>query len=50
MRQSVTVTAGNYIFFLKKNENHQLGTGFLLHHTVVSAVNKVEILAIGSHI
>ena len=26
------------IFTLKKNENHQLGTGFFVHHRIVSAV------------
>jgi len=42
---------GLYIFFYRKeNENHQLEKGFLVHHTVVSAVKKVEILVIGCYI
>jgi exonuclease III len=39
-----TVRAGdcNFFFVKKKKENHQLGTGFFLHHRVLSAVKRVE--------
>ena len=37
-----TVRAGDYNFFYGKgNENHQLGTGIFVHHTLVSAVKGV---------
>jgi exonuclease III len=46
-----TVRAGDYNFFYGKgNENHQLGTGFFVHHIIVSAFKKVELLVIGCHI
>jgi len=38
-----TVTAGDFNFIYgKENENHQLGTGFFVHHRIVSAVMRVE--------
>jgi hypothetical protein len=37
-----TVRAGDYnLLYGKGNENHQLGTGFSLHHKIVSAVKFV---------
>jgi hypothetical protein len=37
------VRAGDYNFFyIKRNENHQLGTGFIVHHRIVTAVKRVE--------
>jgi exonuclease III len=43
-----TVTAGDYNFLYGTgNENHQLGTGLLVHHRIISAVTRVEFLGIG---
>jgi hypothetical protein len=37
---------GIYILFYRKgNENHQLGTGFLVHHRIVSAVKTEEFVS-----
>ena len=45
-----TVRAGDYNFLYGKgNENHQLGTGFIVHRRIVSVVKRVELLAIGCH-
>jgi len=41
-----TVRAGNYNFFYEKeNENYQLGTGYFVHHRIVSAVKRVEFVS-----
>ena len=43
MRQRGTVRAGDCNFFYGKgNENHPFGTGFFVHHRIVSAVKGVE--------
>jgi hypothetical protein len=35
--------AGDYnLFYGRRNENHQLGTGFLVHHRKMSAVKKAS--------
>jgi exonuclease III len=38
-----TEPAGQYTFFYgKENQNHELGTGFFVHKTIISAVKRVE--------
>jgi hypothetical protein len=41
-----TLRAGDYTFvYGKGNESHQLGTVFVLHQTIVSAIKRVEFVS-----
>jgi hypothetical protein len=42
----ITEPAGKYTFFYGKwNENHELGTGFLVHEEIISAVKTVGFIS-----
>jgi exonuclease III len=41
-----TEPAGEYTFFYGKgNENHELGTGFLVHKRIITAIKRVEFVS-----
>jgi hypothetical protein len=42
-----TIRAGDYNFFFysRGNENHPMGTGFFVHHGMVTAVKRLEFVS-----
>ena len=49
--KSSTVIAGDYNFLDgRRNDNDQLGTGFFVHHRIISEVKRVEFLTIACRI
>jgi hypothetical protein len=41
-----TKPAGEYTFFYRKgNENHELGTGFVVYKRIISAVKRIEFIS-----
>jgi hypothetical protein len=44
--RGVAELAGEYTFFYGKgNENHELGTGFIVHNRIMSAAERVEFVS-----
>jgi hypothetical protein len=42
---SGTQPAGEYIFYGKGNENHELGTDYFMHERIISRVKKVKFVS-----